>query len=264
MQVAVSIAPLASFAREIAGDHADVHLLVPPGASPHTYQLRPDQMKLLSKASVLVLNGVGLEYWATKAIDAADNPDLIVVKTADGVDILQSGEDHNHQSGNPHVWLSPLCAMHQASAIRDAFIQADPEHANEYRANADAYQKRLSQLDQDIRRSIQQFSSRQFVAFHSAWVYFARDYGLVQAAVVESVPGKEPAPSEIRDVVNTIRQLNAKAIFAEPQLSDKAAQVIADETDAQVLHLDPLGQPPDYDYIDTMRRNVEEMARALK
>jgi zinc transport system substrate-binding protein len=262
LPIAASILPLADFARQVGGDRVSVETLIPPGASPHTYELAPAQLQAVSRARVLVLNGVGLEYWADKVISSANNPDLVVVTTSDGLDII-AGDEHA-AGGNPHVWLSPLNAIHQVEMIRDALIQADPEGAEVYRANADRYIAELRTLDRDTREVVAAFSNRTFIAFHAAWVYFARDYGLEQAAAVETTPGKEPSPAEVAAIVQTARAIGAKAIFAEPQFSPKAAEVIAAESGAQVLFLNPLGQPPDYRYIDLMRSNLDEMSRALQ
>lgn len=264
MLVAASIAPLYYFSRQIGGEHVDVHMLVPPGANAHTYQLQPNQMKLLSRAKVLVLNGIHLDYWADKAVGAADNRDLIVIETAEGLPVEDDGHDPAHPGGNPHVWLDPIFAIHQAEQVRDAFIEADPAHEADYAANADRLIRRLRALDREIRDEVKTFRSRSFVSFHPAWVYFAHRYGLTEAASIEESPGKEPSPAKLREVVETATRLKAKAIFAEPQSSPKAAEVIAEEVGAKVLFLDPLGRPPSYSYFDTMRRNVSEMAKALR
>ncbi len=268
MRVAASIAPLAYFSRQVGGDLVEVSLLVSPGSSPHTYQIEPDQMRFLSEAKVLVLNGIGLEFWADKAIDAADNPDLVVIETAKGLTVLESdghahGREDEHAEGNPHVWLDPIYAIHHVQTIRDAFIQADPENADTYNKNAADLVRKLEQLDKDIRAEVGKFKSKRFIAFHPAWVYFARRYGLEQAAVIEESPGKEPSAAQIRSVINTARRIGAKAIFAEPQFSPKAAEVIAEEPGARVLFLDPMGKPPEYDYIQMMRNNLQEMKKAL-
>lgn len=260
MVVAASIAPLADFCREVGGNHVTVELLVPPGSNPHTYQLRPDQMEMLSNASVLVLNGVRLEFWADKAVDAADNPKLVVVRTADGLRIL----DHTEQSGNPHVWLDPIYAIHQVNAIRDTFIRADPAHAADYKTNAARYQAKLRQLDAYIRSRVKNFKSRSFVAFHPTWVYFARRYGLDDAATIEPSPGKEPSPADIRHAIDVARRLHVKAVFAEPQVYPKAANVVAEEVGASVVMLNALGEPPRYEYIPMMRANIESMAKVMK
>jgi zinc transport system substrate-binding protein len=99
LPVAASILPLADFARQVGGERVSVEALIPPGASPHTYELTPAQLQAVSRAHALVLNGVGLEYWADKVIAATDNPDLVVVTTSEGLDII-AGDEHA-SGGNP-------------------------------------------------------------------------------------------------------------------------------------------------------------------
>jgi ABC-type Zn uptake system ZnuABC Zn-binding protein ZnuA len=262
LPVAASILPLADFAREVGGAGVAVQALVPPGASPHTYEPTPSQLRLLSRARLLVLNGVGLEFWADKTIAATQNPDLVVVRTAAGLPLL--GGDADEPGGNPHVWLSPRGAMHQVEAIRDALVRVDPAGAAAYRTNAERYLTRLRALDGEIRAAVAGFRTHSFIAFHAAWAYFARDYGLVQAAVIERSPGREPSPAEVAAVIRTAKAIGAKAIFAEPEFSPKAAQVIAAESGAKVLLLYDLGRPPSYGYIETMRYDLAQMREALR
>jgi zinc transport system substrate-binding protein len=260
--VAASILPMADFARQVGGDRVEVQALIPPGISEHVYEPTAAQLEMLSKARLLVLNGVGLEFWADKAVGAVSNPELLVVKTAQGLPILAS-PDKDEAQGDPHVWLDPLDAIHQVEAIRDALIRVDPGSADAYRGNAAAYVKQLEQLDAYVRGKVAGFSSRDFIAFHAAWGYFARRYGLHEAAVIERTPGREPSPEEIANIVRTAKAIKAKVIFAEHQFSTKAADVIAAESGARVLTLDPLGIPPDYEYIKTLRYDVDEMAKAM-
>ena len=263
VMVVASIAPLGYFARRVGGDRVEVEMLVPPGSSPHTFEPKPEQLRALSKAKVLVLNGVGLELWADDLIGAARNPDLKVVKTADGLDILRASGHGQEQFGNPHVWLDPIDAIRQVEKIRDALIEADPAGADTYHGNADSLVADLRKLDAEIKAAVATFRSKDFVSQHAAWAYFARRYGLVEAAVVETTPGREPSPGEIADIVQTVKRTGARAVFAEPQLSQKAAQVIAAETGAKVLLVNPLGIPPDYDYLETMRYNLAELKKGL-
>jgi len=257
-----SILPLADFTREVGGDRVTVEALVPPGASPHTYELLPSQLRSLSRAPLLVLNGVGLEFWADRVIAAADNPNLLVVRTSDGLSIIEG--DPDEPGGNPHVWLSPRCAMHQVRMIRDGLIKADPAGTAAYEVNARSYLHQLGLLDEEIREQVATFSSRRFIAFHAAWAYLARDYGLDEAGVIEHRPGQEPSPEEIASIVQTVRSIRARAIFAEPQFSPRAAQAIAEETGTHVLFLNPLGSPPEFRYLEMMRANLKVMAEALK
>ena len=258
--VAASIPPIADFVREVGGDRVDVLLMVPPGASPHTYEPTPSQMRQLAQARLLFINGVGLEFWAEKAADAA-GPSLQVVVLSKGMEILGKTA---HGGGNPHIWLSPVRAQEYVKRIRDALIAADPDGADEYRANADAYLKQLQALDAEIRAAVKTFKSREMVTFHASWAYFIHDYGLHQAAVLETTPGKEPSAAEIARIVEIIRKTHAPAVFAEPQFSPRAAQVIADEAGVPVLTLDPLGGlPPRETYIKLMRWNLAQLKRGL-
>jgi len=276
LSVAVSILPLADFTRNVGGDRIRATVLVPPGSSPHTYEPTPARARTIATAEVLVLNGLGLEFWADKLIDAANNPDLIVVRTAECLEIMEvenggahHAEDrdkrsHHHVKGNPHVWLDPIHAIYQVKKIRDALIQADPDGADTYRRNTDRYIMQLKALDSEIRGTVATFASKKFISFHAGYTYFAHRYGLQQVTVVERTPGREPSPKEIAAIVRTAREFKIKAIFAEPQFSPKAAQVIAEECGAEVFFLNPLGDPPDFVYLETMRKNLHELVEALR
>ena len=259
--VIASIAPLGDFVRHVGGENVQVEVLVPPGASPHTYEPTPGQMTLLHKADVLVLNGIGLEFWKDKVLNSVSNPRLHVVIAAEGILVLQTGE--HGEGGNPHVWLDPINAALEVARIRDALVAVDPAHKDADLANGAAYIEDLKALDRDIMLTTAAFPNKKFVAFHPAWEYFARRYGLVQAAVIERTPGSEPSPGEIAQIVKTVRETGARAIIAEPQFSTKAAEAIAAESGAKVVLLNPLGEPPDFDYIQTMRHNVEQLKSAM-
>jgi len=259
--VAASIAPLADFVRQIGGDRVEVFTLVPPGASPHTYEIAPRQVVRVAKARVLVLNGVGLEYWANKLVAAAGNPALQVIDTSQGISLLDAGS----HGANPHIWLDVRQAMLQVRRVSDALIKVDPAYAAAYEANTAAYLKQLERLDAEIAAEVARWQHHEFIAFHPAWVYFARRYGLEQAAVIEKSPGREPSPAEIAGIVQTARRIGARAIFAEPQFSSKAAATIAEESGARVLLLDPLGgSSHSQTYVDLVRYNVAQMASALR
>jgi zinc transport system substrate-binding protein len=254
--VAVSINPLVSLVQGVVEDQVEVVRLVPPGASPHTYEPAPSQVALIGRADVLVLIGMGLEFWAGDLVSAADNPDLLVVDTSRNVEPIE----HNH-----HIWLDPLNAISQVELIRDALVEVDPEHANTYEENASRYIEELRALDEEVTQEIESWSLKAFIAFHPAWVYFAKRYGLEQAAAVEETPGHEPSAHELADIIEAARRLGVRAIFAEPQLPAGEAETIAEESGAQVLFLDPLGgtEAPD-DYVELIRYNVQTMAKAMK
>ena len=267
MKVAASIVPLADFCRNVGGDLVDVRTMVPPGASPHTYEPTSGQMKFLSDARVFVTNGLDLESWATDVVRKVGNPGLVTVVAADAVP--RSRLLKTAGLFDPHVWLDPSLAKYQVNAIRDGFIEADPAHQDVYTKNASNYVKKLETLDREIKTVTSKFSRKDFVTLHPAWTYFAARYGLRQAGVVEELPGKDPSARQIARLVDKIRALGIKVVFAEPQFSDKAAVVIAREAGPGVVvkKLDPLGNPdnPDVgDYIELMRNDVGMMGEVMK
>jgi ABC-type Zn uptake system ZnuABC Zn-binding protein ZnuA len=210
----------------------------------------------MGRAKVLVLIGLGLEFWAEDLVNAASNPDMVVVTSSQKVESV---------GRNPHIWLDPLNAISQVELIRDALVRVDPEGAELWEDNAAGFMDELRMLDQEVAIEIRGWSQRSFVAFHPAWAYFAKRYGLEQAAVVEKTPGHEPSPAELAAVIETARRIGVRAVFAEPQLPLNIIDTVAEESGAQVLLLDPLGgtQAPD-DYIDLIRYNVSTMAKAMK
>jgi len=273
--VATSILPLSDFVKQVGGDRVDVFNLVPPGASPHTYELTPSQLRNVAKAQLLVLNGVGMEFWADKLIQSMGDSELKVVDTSVGIAIIdaeivdhvseESEESHSHASGNPHIWLDPIHVTVQVNHIKTALQEIDPVHSPDYEQNARAFIDQLDQLHKEIRAQVQTWQHRRFVCFHPAWIYFAQRYGLEQAAVIQESPGREPSPQELIELIKIIREINANAVFAEPQSSPKMAEAIAGETDAKVIFLDPLGSEKQLSsYISLMRYNVQQMALALR
>ena len=261
IHVAVSIEPLADFVRQVGAADVDIVTLVPPGASPHTYELKPSQVAQVSRARLLILIGAGLEYWADNLVKAVASPDLQVIDTSKGIPLIGAGR----AGANPHIWLDVRQAMIQVKAIEAGLIQVDAARVEAYRSRAASYLNKLASLDEEISREVKSWKSKEFIAFHPAWVYFARRYGLKQAAVIEQSPGREPSPAALARIVETAKRIGARAIFAEPQFSSKAADTIAQETRARVLFLDPLGSSlSDRSYISMMRYNVAQIAKALK
>ncbi len=261
LQVVVSIGPLGYFAQRVGGDRVQVHVLMGPGTSPHDFEPTPAQMRLLQQADILVLNGVGLEFWADKVVASADNPDLEVVTTSEGLDILQAPDG---QGGNPHVWLDPINAIWQVARIREAFVRLDPAGEEIYNTNSARLVEDLKALDRDIMLTLAALSQREVVSLHAAWAYFSRRYQLKEVAVIEERPGEEPTPAELARLVQQAREMGVRVIVVEPQMSAKAAEVIAAEAGMQLVSLDPIGIPPEYDYLRTMRANAQALADALR
>jgi len=260
--IAASIAPLADFCRQVGGERVSVFTVVPSGANPHTFELDPQLLRRIGGARLLVLNGLGLEYWAEKVADNYSSNALEVLTVSQGIPVLA---DEDHAEGNPHVWLDPLYAARQVEKITEALMRLDPPQAQAYRDRSDRYQQVLHDLDEEIRREIDGWQERRFICFHPSWNYFSERYHLEQAAVIEKRPGFEPSPSEAAEIIGLARRLQVRAIFAEQQFPLKITEMIAAECGARVLVLDPLGFDGEgYSYVSLLRTNVAQMAMALR
>lgn len=275
LKVAATIFPLADFSKQVGGKLVQVETLVPPGASPHTYEPTPSQVEFIAQARVLVSNGLGLEEWLSKAIEKAARSDLVKVVVAEEIPknelIRVEGahgkehEEHGHEIYDPHVWMDPLLAIQLVEAIAEGFASANAANAREYQENARKYIERLKELDGRIRARTSKFRERKFVAFHSSLTYFARRYELQQVASIEELPGKEPSAKTIGEILSLMRQEGVKVIFVEPQFDPKVAVAISKEagSDISVAEIDPLGNPkvPEKsNYIQLSLSNLEVMA----
>ncbi len=280
--IITTIYPIADITRNIAGDAVSVISLIPAGASPHTFEPTPKQMAEIARASAFIAIGAGLDDWA-QSLASAGSPDLVQIRLTDGLKLLphepsalqgegpvheEDSTAHAHHGYDPHIWLDPvLVREHVVPEITRVLVDLVPDREAELIAGAQAYQEKLDALHAEISRSLEGLDKPRFIAFHSAWRYFAARYELIQAASVEESPGKEPSARWISEVVETARSLDAKAIFAEPQFSNKAAEIIAQEFGAEVLIVDPLGgeglEGRD-SYISLMRSNAAVFRKGLK
>ena len=255
LPVVVSIAPLADLVEQVGGQRVQVTQMVPLGSNPHTYEPTPAQMEAVSQARLLVLNGAGLEHWAEDVVQAAQNPDLRVVRLAEGLPLLDR---------NPHLWLNPRLMMRYADKVADALAALDPAGATTYRQQAEAYKAQLADLDADIRAALAEVPSRKVVTLHPAWDYFAQEYGLEVVGVIQPTPGQEPSPAAIAALVAQMRAEGVTVVIVETQPTPPAARVVADEAGARVVYMEPLGGPPPLDsYLGLMRTNVQALVEAL-
>jgi len=259
MKVMASIFPVADMARQIGGEHVEVHTILPPGASPHVFEPAPSVLKEFSRASLFLKIGAGLDLWADRLMAAAPR-DMKAITLSEGLPLI--GKDKFGRA-NPHVWLDPVLVIEMVQKIEKALSEIDPAHAPGYRKNAAAYIKELRELDAEIRNTVSGFMVKRYVSFHAAWDYFARRYGLINEGVIDEVPGREPTPQKVRALIRKIKEKNIKAIFAEAQFNPRTAEVIAREAGARVVILDPEGSIAGGSYIKLMRFNVARMKEAM-
>lgn len=252
---AATIFPLSTWVAELTGNAADIVTLLPAGANPHTFEPVPATLKALSRARLLVSVGAGLDGWATRLLGG----------TAEGVATLVLG-DHvpllpleEEQGRDPHFWLDPILVRDYALPVLvDVLCRIEPERAPMYRRRASQWHDELSQLDARMRERLAPVRGRAYVAVHSAWRYFARRYGLVEAATVEPIPGRELSAKEMVVLVEEVRRSGARALVVEPFVFSKLARQIAGETGVRLVTVDPFGSGS---LIGGYTRLLEENAR---
>jgi zinc transport system substrate-binding protein len=285
LKVFVSILPQKYFVEQIGAERVAVRVMVEPGASPHTYEPRPRQMKALAETAVYFAVGVPFENsWLSRI--SAVNPGMRVVHTDAGIEKIpmaphgrpasgqdadpgmggqramephgpaaHSGEaDHEHEVLDPHIWLSPPLVKLQARTIREALETLDPDQAAFYRSNYEAFLLRLDALDARLRSSLEGRQGQSFMVFHPSWGYFARTYGLEQVAI--EIEGKEPKPAQLQELIARARQKRVRVIFVQPQFSSRSARLIADAIGARTAMVDPLAAD--------WAQNLGEVAKAFR
>ncbi|HHX86654.1 MAG TPA: zinc ABC transporter substrate-binding protein [Firmicutes bacterium] len=260
--VVSTIFPVSDILCNLAGDTVAVSSLLPPGASPHTFEPSIDQVKSISSARLLVCVGAGLDSWSLKLADATEPPILIIELAS-----LANLETNLELGTDPHFWLDPLIVRDTiCPLLAKELTNLLPEKKDEIQSNLNCYQGELTALDQEIRSVTTAFRQRKFISLHAAWKYFARRYDLEEVEVVTGSPGQEPSAGWVTEIIDTVINNNVGAIFAEPQLSLRLAERIAEETGAKLFVLDPLGGPQlpgRGSYLDLMRYNLNIFKAAL-
>lgn len=258
----VSILPQKTFVKEIAGDRANVNVMVMPGASPATYEPKPKQMAQLSDTDIYFSIGVPFErVWLDKF--ASINKNMKIVHTDEGIKkrsvekhVHNDEEDEHHDEHghddhdqdkddhggikDPHVWLDPILVIKQVEIITAELCKADKDSCGFYTENKNKFIQNAELLDAELHKIFKGKDDVHFMVFHPSWGYFADRYGLHQIPV--ELEGKEPKPADLKKFVDTVKKLKLNSIFIQPQFSKKAAELIADETGAKVIAVDPLAE----------------------
>ncbi|MFC1617883.1 metal ABC transporter substrate-binding protein [Patescibacteria group bacterium] len=273
IEIAATIFPLQSIAQEIGGDLVDVKLLLPPGASPHTFEPTAQDVADLEGVDLSFAIGHGLDEWIDGLVSDIGGEVVVVDKDIKLDEFPQDTEgsnaelevmaeedehtEHHEQTGqgNPHYWLTAENGKKIAKTIYDQLSKIDPENSNAYQENLAAFDAKMDTLNQEIQTEMIGLSSKDMVTFHNAWGYFAKEYGLNIVAVIEAAPGKEPSPQYLANLQEIITKNNIKTIFAEPQLSTQSIQGFLDDLDVSIEIIDPMGGEGDNNSYEAMMRN---------
>jgi ABC-type Zn uptake system ZnuABC Zn-binding protein ZnuA len=276
LKIVTTVAPITSIVENVAGDKADIAGIIPEGINSHTFEPAPSDSKLLSKADIIIFNGLDLETPTVKLAQANLKQGAAIYSLGDKT-IKQDQyiydfsfpKEQGHP--NPHLWLNPEYAMRYAALARDELIGLDPKNKNSYETNSAQFIKKLETLDQAIKDSIQTIPTgqRRLLTYHDSWPYFARRYGFQIIGAVQPSDFADPSPREVIRLIEQIRKEKVPAVFGSEVFPSPVLEQIARE--AKSRYIDKLrddelpGKPgdPQHSYIGMMVENMTIIFEAL-
>jgi manganese/iron transport system substrate-binding protein len=265
LKVVTTFTVIRDIAQNVAGDAAEVVSITKPGAEIHDYQPTPGDVVKAQRADLVLWNGLYLERWFERFLaDVQGVPSVVV---SEGVVPLPIREGAYTGKPNPHAWMSPSNALVYVENIRKALAAADPANAATYAANAAAYTARIKTIDEPLRRRLAAIpeTQRWLVSSEGAFSYLARDYGLRELYIWPINADEQGTPSQVRRVIDQVREHKIPVVFSESTVSDKPARQIASETGARyggVLYVDSLSAEggPVPTYLRLLEVTVETVA----
>jgi zinc/manganese transport system substrate-binding protein len=264
LNVVASFSILGDFVKNVGGEHVDVTTLVGPDGDVHVYAPAPADARKIAEARLLVINGLGLEGWLPRLLQASGGKAPIVAAT-NGIAPLKLGSD-----ADPHAWQSVANAKKYVTNIRDALAAADPADAEVFRKQTETYLAKLEALDREVRDAIRQIpeSRRQVISTHDAFGYFAAAYGIAFIAPLGVSTESEASARDIAKIIAQIKATKIPAVFLEKISDPRLMRRISAESGARIggtLYSDSLtdekGDAPTY--IDMVRHNIKALTSAL-
>ncbi|MCQ2466552.1 MAG: zinc ABC transporter substrate-binding protein [Clostridia bacterium] len=296
LKVVCTIYPVYDFTCQVAGDKADVKLLVKPGSDPHSWELSTDDMLLLEEADVLIANGAGMEPWLDTCLDALDNKDINVCIASDGLDLItfgdttndafedfegsdhdddhdehhdEHGHDHSANGIDPHTWLSLSNAIKEIDAITNVLSKVDPANADYYLNNAQKYQADISSLQDEIDQYKDGLQGQTIVVSHEAFGYICSEVGMTQMPVEGISSDAEPDARTVSLIIDFIRANGIETIYYDSIINPSAAYVISEETGCELILLHSFGSVTSEEYnnkmsyVQAMRENYHNLLVGL-
>jgi zinc/manganese transport system substrate-binding protein len=275
LTVVTSFSILGDMVTQVGGEHVTVKTLVGPDSDAHTFMPTPSDVKTLGSADVFVTNGLDFENWTIKLMKTAKFKGVIVIASA-GVQPLdgegaEHGEDAHHHAVDPHAWQSLTNGMTYVANIRDALAKADPEHANEYEANAKHFNAELNALDTWVKAEIAKVpeTKRKVITTHDAFRYFGKAYGVTLIAPVGVNTESEPGAKDMARIIDLIRQEHITALFLENISDNRLIEQLRHDGGATIggtLYSDALSGEggPATNYVAMFRHNVNQLIPAMQ
>jgi zinc transport system substrate-binding protein len=263
IKIAVSIFPVASIIREIAGDRATVTTIVPPGADPHHFELTPSSARAIHEADVVFMVGGHFDEWAVGA-KAKEMTRPVFFRFSRALDdsLLLLGN-----SFNPHFWLDPILAKRMARLVDGLLIKMDQFNYAYYRSRTETFCSGIDSMHVSILSRLRNSGFTDFVSLHPAWSYFARRYGLKEIDTIEISHGQEPSARHVAAVIGKMREAGTRFILAEEFTNVDLAEAVASQTGAEIILLDPMGgedRPGRDSYFNLIEYNVSLLETAAR
>jgi len=285
--VVATLFPLYDFARNVAGERAEVTLLLPPGAEPHGFEPRPADIVRLNKADVFLYTSPDMEPWAADILKGLQNRNVEVINTSQGVIAGEGQEKLEHRQGlqdkqihghpdhsgavDPHIWLDFGNAVRMVENIRDGLAKRDPAGKDVYEKNAGSTIGQLKALDERFRKGLQACEKKVLVnGGHFAFDTMARRYGFRYVSVYGLSPDAEPTAANLVKLTRLIRENRLRYLFHEELINPRVAETLARETGTTLLKLHPAGNlaKEQFDkgetFITLMDRNLENLKTGLQ
>lgn len=276
LNVAATVAPISSIARNIGGDRIDLRGIVPDGTNSHTFEPAPSDAQTLAAADIIFVNGLDLELPTMELAEANLREGAEIVTLGDktvGEDEYVYDFSFPQEAGhpNPHLWTNPVYAKRYAEIIAETLAARDPENADYYADNLTRYSAALDALDAAILEAAATVpeANRKLLTYHDSWAYFAPRYGFVVIGAAQPSDFSEPSPQEVAALIDQIKAEGVPAVFGSEVFASDVLEQIAQEAGAQYIDQlrddEPPGEPhaPEHTYLGMMIRNMSLMLPAL-
>lgn len=255
VRVLTSIKPLQLIAAAVQDGLGQPAVLLPPGASPHHFALRPSDVRQVESADLLYWIGPDMEGFLPRVLDGRDKP-TVAVQALPGLTLRHFGEgaehahehdhdahDHDHRPGSldAHLWLLPANARVIATRMADDLVAADPANAARYQTNLAAFEQRLARLDTELKARLAPLASKPFFVFHQAFDYFESAYGLQHAGVFSAASEVQPGARQVAAMREQLQAAGPACVFSEPPLRPRLAETLSAGLPVRLAELDALG-----------------------
>ncbi|WP_407390652.1 metal ABC transporter substrate-binding protein [Carnobacterium jeotgali] len=277
LTVVTTFYPMYDFTKNVAGDNADVTLLLEAGTDTHGYEPSAKEVAAISEADVFIYNSEEMEVWVSSVLESIDTANTVVINASEGISLLESTEEHGEHEAegddhevDPHIWLDPILAKEEVNNIKAGLIAADPENEETYETNATAYTEKLEALNQEFETAFKGATKRTFVTQHAAFAYLANRYDLEQVSIAGISTEEEPSPAKLAELQDYVKENDIKYIYYAETSSSKIAETLANETDAELEVLNPIegitteDQEKGIDYIQLMKNNLAALEKSIQ